>query len=48
MALLNITGYDFTDYSSELEDLQQRHIHVVRREPNITYQDEFALGNGKC
>ncbi|QED42884.1 ORF1 [Panax cryptic virus 2] len=44
MALLNITGYDFTDYSSELEDLQQRHIHVVRREPNITYQDEFALG----
>nr|WEU67078.1 RNA-dependent RNA polymerase [Galphimia cryptic virus] len=36
-------SYDFTDFSGELENLNVRHPHQVRRESNITYKDEFAL-----
>nr|BAA34783.1 RNA-dependent RNA polymerase [Pyrus pyrifolia] len=35
-------GFEFVDYSEELENLNQNHIHKVRRESNTTYVDKFA------
>lgn len=43
MALRSITGYEFHDFQSSLELLNQTHIHIVRRESGVTYHDEFAL-----
>nr|DAF42460.1 TPA_exp: RNA-dependent RNA polymerase [Cinnamomum chago deltapartitivirus 1] len=41
--LRNIREYEFLEFTNELEDLGQYHIHQVRREPGVTYRDEFAL-----
>lgn len=43
MALRIINEYDFHDFKFPLEDLNQSHVHRVRREPATTYRDEFAL-----
>nr|WAK97200.1 RNA-dependent RNA polymerase [Polygonatum partitivirus 2] len=39
----NYIGYDFKDFQQELEDLDQTHPNVIRRESGVTYRDEFAL-----
>nr|WIL96149.1 RNA-dependent RNA polymerase [Carrot cryptic virus 2] len=43
MALRQLSGYEFTDFQHELEDLNQTHTNVIRREPGVTYHDEYAL-----
>ncbi|UTQ50848.1 MAG: RNA-dependent RNA polymerase [Plant associated deltapartitivirus 2] len=40
---INLNGYEFKQFSSELEDLHQNHSEEVRRMPNITLYDQFAL-----
>ncbi|BAV93048.1 putative RNA-dependent RNA polymerase [Pepper cryptic virus 2] len=38
-----LNGYAFTAFGNDLEKLDQRHIHRIRREEATTYRDEFAL-----
>nr|UFE16632.1 RNA-dependent RNA polymerase [Brassica campestris chinensis cryptic virus 1] len=39
---ININGYEFREFQGELEDLNQTHSEQIRREPEVTYFDEFA------
>ncbi|ARJ58791.1 putative RNA-dependent RNA polymerase [Carnation cryptic virus 3] len=38
----NINNYEFTDFTEEVEETGRTHHHVVRREPEVTYEDRFA------
>nr|APG78223.1 RdRp [Hubei partiti-like virus 58] len=40
--MLNNTGYEFTDFVQDLEETGRRHTHVVRRDPEVTYEDPYA------
>uniref|UniRef100_A0A5B7BBJ9 Putative RNA-dependent RNA polymerase n=1 Tax=Davidia involucrata TaxID=16924 RepID=A0A5B7BBJ9_DAVIN len=42
-AYQNLRDYEFTNFSNELEDLNRGHPHVVRRDVETIYRDEFAL-----
>ncbi|QED42860.1 ORF1 [Amaranthus cryptic virus 2] len=42
MSTINISGYEFTNFRSDFEDLQQTHTEQVQREPETTYFDNFA------
>jgi len=39
----DLTGYQFTDFENSFESLGLDHSHTIRREPEVTYYDEFAL-----
>lgn len=41
--LSTLRDYEFRNFSSELEETSEVHTHVVRREPETTYEDKFAL-----
>lgn len=43
MAYRDLRGYVYTNFNSELEDLKIPHPHVVRRESEVIYRDEYAL-----
>lgn len=38
-----LAGYVYTGFISDLEETNQRHTNVIRRETAVTYRDEFAL-----
>lgn len=43
MAIRTLHGYEYTSFQDELNILGGFHLHQVRREPGVTYRDEFAL-----
>nr|DAD54823.2 TPA_asm: RNA-dependent RNA polymerase [Quinoa-associated deltapartitivirus 2] len=42
MSNINISGYEFTDFQRDFERLEGTHSEQVRREPEVTYYDEYA------
>ncbi|QED42858.1 ORF1 [Amaranthus cryptic virus 1] len=43
MTTRTLNGYEYTNFTSELEEIGRFHLHQVRREPGVTYRDEFVL-----
>nr|QXV86360.1 RNA-dependent RNA polymerase [Partitiviridae sp.] len=37
-----ITNYEFTSFQEDFEETNKTHPHVVRRDPEVTYEDPFA------
>nr|QXV86359.1 RNA-dependent RNA polymerase [Partitiviridae sp.] len=38
----SINNYEFTDFQEDFEDTGKTHTHMVRRDPEVTYEDKFA------
>ncbi|UTQ50847.1 MAG: RNA-dependent RNA polymerase [Plant associated deltapartitivirus 1] len=38
-----ITHYEFTNFSQDFEETGKTHTHAVRRDPEVTYEDTFAM-----
>lgn len=43
MSLRDITNFQFTEFHNEVEKLDMKHPHVIRREPETILVDKFAL-----
>ncbi|QTG10436.1 RNA-dependent RNA polymerase [Marigold cryptic virus] len=42
VSTINISGYQFTSFRGDLEDLHQRHSETIGRQSETIYEDEFA------